>query len=220
MDNPSILTYEQYQEKIKNLKNPADVANFAQELIAPLLAQSQPEPVVGRKLGRPRLQPFARKLDRVLTPPPTREVSEIRKPQLSERDIEEKVISLYGKGLTTRDITSHLKDTHDIDMATSAVSSITDKVFPLVKEWQSRPLASLYPILYMDGLWFKVRDAGKIVSKCAYIAMGINEQGYKEVLGIWISETEGAKLWLQILGELKNRGVESVLIACVDGLIR
>lgn len=137
---------------------------------------------------------------------------------MSESDLEDKIIDLYAKGLTTRDITNHLKDMYGIELSTSSISGITDKVLPSVKEWQARPLSSQYPILYMDGIWFKVKDSGKIISKCAYIALGINVEGHKEVLGIWIAENEGAKFWLQVLTEIKNRGVESVLVACVDGL--
>jgi putative transposase len=91
-------------------------------------------------------------------------------------------------------------------------------VFPMVKEWISRPLSACYPILYLDGMRFKVRDAGKIASKVAYIALGVNLQGYKEVLGIWISESEGAKFWMHVLNEIKNRGVDDIIIVCVDGL--
>jgi putative transposase len=133
-------------------------------------------------------------------------------------DTEAMVVSLYAKGLTTRDIVNYLKSVHSIDMAQPSVSAITDKVFPLVKEWQSRPLSSCYPVIYLDGLHFKVREAGKISSKVAYIALGVNQYGQKEVMGIWISQSEGAKFWAQVLNDIKNRGVEDILITCVDGL--
>jgi transposase-like protein len=135
-----------------------------------------------------------------------------------DNDTEAKVISLYAKGLTTRDISNYLKSMHGIDIPQPSISTITDKVFPLVKEWQARPLSSCYPVVYLDGLRFKVRDAGKIVSKIAYIALGINLYGQKEILGIWISESEGSKFWMHVLNDMKNRGVEDILIACVDGL--
>jgi transposase-like protein len=128
------------------------------------------------------------------------------------------VITLYAKGLTTRDISRYMKAHHGVEISQPGVSAITDKVFPLVKEWQSRPLSATYPILYLDGIHYKVREAGKIASKVAYIALGINPYGAKEVLGIWVSETEGAKFWMQVLNDLKNRGVDDVLITCVDGL--
>lgn len=133
-------------------------------------------------------------------------------------DTEAAVISLYAKGLTTRDITSHLKRVLSVEMSQPSISAVTDKVYPLVKEWQARPLASCYPILYLDGLHFKVRETGKIVPKIAYIALGISQYGQKEVLGIWTSESEGAKFWMGVLTDLKNRGVDDVFIACVDGL--
>ena len=115
---------------------------------------------------------------------------------IAANDKEAMVISLYAKGLTTRDIASYMKNHHGVDLSQPGVSTITDKVFPLVKEWQSRPLSSCYPVMYLDGLHFKVRDGGKIVSKVAYIALGINQYGTKEVVGIWISESESAKFWL------------------------
>ena len=133
-------------------------------------------------------------------------------------ETEAMIIDLYAKGLTTRDISNFLKRNNKMEISQPAISSITDKVFPLIKEWQSRPLSACYPIIYLDGMHFKVRDSGKIVSKVAYIALGINLYGYKEILGIWISETEGAKFWMHVLNELKNRGVDDILITCVDGL--
>jgi transposase-like protein len=132
--------------------------------------------------------------------------------------MEEKIIAMYAKGLTTRDIQAYLRDIYQMAISSEAVSGITDKVLPLVKEWQVRPLSRMYPILHLDGLHFKVRDTGKIVNRCAYILLGINEEGRKEVLGIWVGETEGAKFWMQVLNEIKNRGVEDVLICCIDGL--
>ena len=133
-------------------------------------------------------------------------------------EIEERIIALYTKGLTTRDIVNYLREHHQIEVSQATISTVTDKVYPLMKEWQARPLSSIYPLVYLDGLRFKVRDGGRIVNKCAYIILGINDQGYKEVLGIWINVTESAKFWMGILNELKNRGVEEILIACVDGL--
>jgi len=133
-------------------------------------------------------------------------------------DTEAQVIALYAKGLTTRDISSYMKSMHGIEMSQPSVSGITDKVYPLVKEWQSRTLASCYPVIYLDGLHFKVRDTGKIASKVAYIAVGINQYGQKEVLGIYTAETEGAKFWMGVLNDLRNRGVEDIIFACVDGL--
>ena len=201
------LSYEEYQDKMKKIKTPADALALAQEMLSPLMLESNnAEPTAGPGRGR-------RKLKVEVLPPVTN-----YRQSLPERDLDERIINLYAKGLTTRDISNHLKETYGVEISQSAISGITDKVFPLLKEWQAKPLSSLYPLLYLDGLWFKVREAGKIVTKCAYIALGINQQGMKEVLGIWICESEGAKFWLQVLSEIKSRGVESVLIACVDGL--
>ena len=133
-------------------------------------------------------------------------------------ETEAMVIDLYAKGLTTRDIVNHLKRAHNIELSQPAISSMTDKVFPFIKDWQMRPLSPCYPILYMDGIHFKVRDAGKIISKVAYVALGFNINGQKDILGIWVSESEGAKFWAHVMNDLKNRGVEDILIACVDGL--
>lgn len=135
-----------------------------------------------------------------------------------ENENEAMIISLYAKGMSIRDIANYMKNIHGVEMPHSSISTITDKVFPLIKEWQSRPLASLYPIVYLDGLRFKVRDAGKITSKVAYVALGINQYGIKEVLGLWINEGEGAKFWLHVLTELKNRGIEDIFFVCIDGL--
>jgi putative transposase len=142
----------------------------------------------------------------------------IEKYQTMTNDVEAKIISMYGKGMTTRDIHQHMHDIYGISVSADMVSGITDKVLPLVREWQSRPLSSLYPIVYLDGIHFKVRDGGKIVSKCAYVILGINAQGMKEILGIWIGENEGAKFWLRTLNEIKQRGVDDILICCIDGL--
>lgn len=135
-----------------------------------------------------------------------------------ESGVEEKIVSMYAKGMTTRDINSHMYDIYGIDVSASMVSSITDKVVPLIQEWQSRPLEVLYPIMYLDGIHFKVRDSGKVINKCAYTVLGINKDGYKDLLGLWISENEGAKFWMSVLSEIKNRGVQDILIACIDGL--
>lgn len=142
----------------------------------------------------------------------------VKKYENVESDVEEKIISMYGKGMTTRDINDHMADLYGIDVSPTMVSSITDKVLPLVQQWQNRPLASLYTIIYLDGVHFKIREGGKIISKCAYIILGITQEGMKEIIGIWVSEAEGAKFWMGILNEIKQRGVEDILICCIDGL--
>lgn len=133
--------------------------------------------------------------------------------------IEDQVIGMYSKGMSTRDISSHLKSIYGIDVSHTLVSKITDRVLPLAHEWQNRALDTIYPIVFMDAIHYKVRSEGRIINKAAYIAIGINIEGIKEVLGIWIGENESSKYWLKVLTDIKNRGVKDILIASVDGLI-
>ena len=133
--------------------------------------------------------------------------------------IEDQVIGMYSKGMSTRDISTHLKSIYGIDVSHSLVSKITDRVLPLANEWQNRALDMIYPIVFMDAIHYKVRSEGRIINKAAYIAIGINLEGVKEVLGIWIGENESSKYWLKVLTDIRNRGVKDILIASVDGLI-
>lgn len=134
------------------------------------------------------------------------------------QDIESKIISMYAKGMSTGDIETHVKDLYGLDISDSTISRITDKVLPLVKEWQNRPLEEIYAVVFMDALHFHVRSEGRIIKKAVYIAIGINMEGFKDVLGMWIGENESAKFWLSVMNDMKNRGVEDILIASVDGL--
>lgn len=134
------------------------------------------------------------------------------------QDMEGKIISMYAKGMTTGDIETHIKDLYGIEMSDSTISRVTDKILPIAKEWQSRPLDSIYAVVFMDAIHFHVRSEGQIVKKAVYIAIGINMDGFKDVLGLWIGENESAKFWLSVMNGLKNRGIEDILIACVDGL--
>lgn len=133
--------------------------------------------------------------------------------------IEDQVIGMYSKGMSTRDISTHLKSIYGIDVSHTLVSKITDRVLPLANEWQNRALDTIYPIVFMDAIHYKVRSEGRIINKAAYIAIGINLEGVKEVLGIWIGENESSKYWLKVLTDIKNRGVKDILIASVDGLV-
>jgi len=213
----NVLSYAEYQEKVKNIKNPEDAAAFAQELLSPMLAgMKRATSPVGERIeaeerpGRVALPKRYSRSARQDLPSPWADVV--------GNDNEAMVVDLYSKGMTTRDIATYMKAHHGMELSQPAVSAITDKVYPLIKEWQARPLASCYPIVYLDGLHFKVRESGKISPKVAYIAMGVSQYGQKEVLGIWTAETEGAKFWMGVLNDLKNRGVEDIFIACVDGL--
>lgn len=125
---------------------------------------------------------------------------------------------MYAKGMTTRDISAHLEEIYGIDASHTLISKITDKILPIAQEWQSRPLDSIYPIIFLDAIHYKVRSDGKVVNKAAYIIIGINMNGNKEVLGIWVGENESAKYWLSVLTDLKNRGVKDIFIASIDGL--
>lgn len=133
-------------------------------------------------------------------------------------DIEEKIISMYAKGMTTSDIEAHIKDIYGLECSDTTISRITDKILSVVREWQSRPLEEIYAVVFMDAIHFHVRSEGQIVKKAVYIAIGINMDGIKEVLGMWVGENESAKFWLSVMNSLKNRGLEDILIACVDGL--
>ena len=133
-------------------------------------------------------------------------------------DIEEKILSMYAKGMTTGDIEGHIKEIYGLDVSDSAISRITDKILPVVKEWQARPLQEIYAVVYMDAIHFHVRAEGQIVKKAVYIVLGLDMEGRRDVLGMYIGENESAKFWLTVLNNLKNRGVEDMLIVSVDGL--
>lgn len=132
--------------------------------------------------------------------------------------IEDKIISLYAKGLTTRDINEQIQKLYGIEVSATMVSNITDQIIPEIKEWQNRPLDSVYPFVFIDAVHFSVREDNHIVKKAAYVVLGINSEGFKEVLGIWIGENESAKYWLGVLNELKQRGIQDILIICSDNL--
>ncbi len=134
------------------------------------------------------------------------------------QDMEEKILSMYAKGMTTGDIESHMQELYGVDISDSTISRITDKIIPVVKEWQERPLEEIYAVVFMDAIHFHVRSEGRIVKKAVYISIGIDMSGRKDVLGMYVGENESAKFWLSIMNGLKNRGVRDILIACVDGL--
>jgi len=133
-------------------------------------------------------------------------------------DLENKVISMYAKGMSTRDIQMHIEDIYGLKLSAASVSNITDTIISMVKEWQARPLEEVYPIVFLDAIHYKVKEDGNVATKAAYTCLGIDLQGHKDLLGIWIGEAESAKFWLNILNELRNRGVKDILITCVDGL--
>lgn len=132
--------------------------------------------------------------------------------------IEEKIISLYGRGLSTREINEQIQDLYGIEVSSTMVSNITNQILPEIREWQNRPLESVYPIVFIDAVHFSVRQDNQIVKKAAYIVLGVDTEGTKDILGIWVGENESAKFWLGVLNDLKNRGVKDILIICSDGL--
>ena len=134
------------------------------------------------------------------------------------QNLEDRIIGLYGLGMSLRDISSHIKETYDTDISAATLSSITDKVIPLVKEWQQRPLESLWCIVWLDAMYYKVKEEGRTQTRCVYNILGINKDGRKDVLGMYVSQSEGANFWLGVITDLKQRGVEDILIACIDNL--
>ena len=143
----------------------------------------------------------------------------LKKNQTSvSQDIEEKILSMYAKGMTTGDIETHIQDIYGIEVSDTTISRITDKILPIAKEWQQRPLEAVYAVVFLDAIHYHVRSEGQIVKKAVYIALGVNLDGKKDVLGMWVGENESAKYWTTVLNGLKNRGVEDIFIACTDNL--
>lgn len=143
----------------------------------------------------------------------------LKKNQTSiSQDIEEKILSMYAKGMTTSDIETHIRDIYGVEVSDTTVSRITDKILPIAKEWQQRPLESIYTVVFMDAIHYHVRSEGQIVKKAVYIAIGIDLDGRKDVLGMWVGENESAKYWTMVLNSMKNRGIEDIFIACTDNL--
>lgn len=235
----TLLSYDEYQDKVKNLKTADDVNGFVRDLVGPVL-QEMLEAEMTNHVGYEKHSPlgdrngnsrngYSEKTLRTGFGPSTIQVPRdrngnfepvaVKKYQTTTSDIEQRIISMYAKGMTTRDIHEHMHQIYGVEVSAGMVSAITDKVLPLIQEWQNRPLCPLYAVLYLDGVHFKVHESGKIVNKCGYTALGIDDEGRKELLGIWVyGGGEGAKFWLQVLSEIKSRGVEDILICCVDGL--
>ena len=142
----------------------------------------------------------------------------IAKGQTRLNKLDQQILTLYARGMTTRDIAEAIHEMYGAEVSSTLISKVTDAVYDEVRIWQNRPLDRLFPILYLDGLVVKVHQDKRVIRKTVYVALGVNTEGHKELLGLWLAETEGAKFWLSVLTELKNRGVEDVFVACVDGL--
>src|SRR5574344_400943 len=133
-------------------------------------------------------------------------------------EIEGKIVSMYGLGMSYVDISTHIEEIYQVSISTATISAITDKIIDKVKQWQARPLDTIYPFVWLDAIHYKIKDGGKYVSKAVYTVLGVNMEGRKEILGLYLSESEGANFWLSVLTDLNNRGVKDILIACFDGL--
>jgi putative transposase len=190
------LGYEKYAEK------PEDISNARNGTTNKTLVTDNGEITIN--IPRDRESQFEPKI--------------IKKHQRRFEGFDDKIISLYSCGLTTRDIQGHLKEIYDVDVSPDLISRVTNEIMEDVKEWQSRPLDSFYPILFVDAIVVKGRTDGKVANKAVYTAIGINMEGKKDVLGLWISENEGAKFWMNVMTELNNRGILDILIVCMDGL--
>jgi putative transposase len=142
----------------------------------------------------------------------------VKKRQTRFDGFDDKILSMYSRGMTVREIQGHLEDIYAVEVSPDLISSVTDSVLEEVRAWQNRPLDAVYPIVFMDALRVKIRDNGHVINKAVYMALGVNLDGHKEVLGLWVAKEEGAKFWLKVVTELKNRGVKDMFIACVDGL--
>jgi len=142
----------------------------------------------------------------------------VKKHQSTVTGIEDQIVAMYAKGVSTRDIQDHLEQLYGVEVSPTMISNVTNKLVPLIKEWQSRPLQSVYAVVFFDAIHFKVKQDGHIVNKAAYMVIGIDLDGNKDVLGMWIGENESSKFWLGVLNDLKNRGVQDILITCVDNL--
>jgi putative transposase len=243
-DNPGkalaekVLASGEFEEDVKHIKTTAQLHEYVKSLVGPTLEKILQAELshhlgyekyesIGRNLGNSRNGAYPKTINtnsggiNIEVPrdrDSTYEPKIIPKGKITDNEFEDKIISMYAKGMSTRDINEHVADMYGADMSDPMVSMITDKVLPLIIEWQSRPLESLYCFLYLDGIVYKVRDNGKIVNKTVYVVMGIDKQGHKDVLGLWIAGTEGSKFWMSVLTEIKNRGVKDVLFASIDGL--
>ena len=142
----------------------------------------------------------------------------VRKRQRRFEGFDDKILALYARGMSTRDISAHLEEIYGVQVGRDLISKVTDAVMEDARAWQTRPLDDLYPVIFLDALVLKIRDGGSVIRKACYLALGINTDGEREVLGLWFQDSEGAKFWMQVLSELKQRGVQDILICCVDGL--
>lgn len=224
------------KEFAKNLKTEADLNDFSRalkKLTVETALNAELTEHLGYEKSSPRTGKNARNgytSKRLLTDDGEFEIDTPRdrdgsfEPQLIKKNqtrltqMDSQILSLYAKGLTTRDIVDTFKEMYNADVSATLISNVTNAVIEQVKAWQNRPLDALYPIVYLDCIVVKVRQDNTVINKAVYLALGVNTQGHKDLLGLWMAENEGAKFWLSVLTELNNRGIKDILIACVDGL--
>lgn len=223
-------------ELAKNLKTPEDLNQF-DRLLKKISVEAALNAEMTHHLGYEKNQPRSGTNSRngysaktvttndgpleLLTPRDrdgTFEPQLVKKNQTRITGMDSQILALYARGMTTREITAAFKEMYDADVSPALVSKVTDAVIEQVVEWQNRPLDTVYPIVYLDCIVLKVRQDSRVINKSVFLALGINLEGQKELLGMWLAENEGAKFWLNVLTELKNRGLNDILIACVDGL--
>ena len=235
-----ILTKEQIRELIKekNLVTASDVQEMLKDMFAETLQEileaeldtelgykkngSKPDGAVNRRNGHTKKEVRSTYGEIALSVPRDREgefePSVVKKHQKEVTGIEEQILSLYAKGVSVRDIQEHLNQLYGVDISPTLISNVTNRIMPLIKEWQSRPLQKTYSVVFLDAIHYKVKQEGHIVNKAVYMVIGIDLDGCKDVLGMYIGEHETSKFWLTVLNELKNRGVDDILICCVDNL--
>ena len=236
----SLLTKEQLRELIreKNLVTVQDVHGMLKEMFSDTLQEmleaeldtelgypkngSKPEEIKNRRNGHISKKVRSEFGEMELSVPRDRdgefEPVIVKKRQKEISGIEEQIIGLYAKGVSVRDIQAHLNHLYGVEISPTLISNVTNKIIPMIREWQSRPLQEVYAAVFMDAIHFKVKQDGHIINKAAYMVIGIDLDGCKDVLGMWIGEHETSKFWLTVLNELRNRGVVDILICCVDNL--
>ncbi len=233
------VTTEALTKLVADCKSPADVEKLYSQMLQAMInrglsaefdahiyhrRETAPRPSTGPNRRNGRITKTVKSLagDLEITTPRDREggfePQLVRKRQVRLCGMEDKILALYAKGMTTRDIEDALVDLYGITLSHTVISQVTEAIMDEARLWQSRPLDAIYPIVWLDGLVVKVRQNKQVINKSAHVALGVNLQGEKEVLGLWIAENEGAKFWLSVLTELKHRGVQDIYIACMDGL--
>lgn len=235
-----LLSKEQIRELIKEkqLVTAQDVQDMLKEMFADTLQEmleaeldtelgypkngNSPETSSNRRNGHTKKSVRSEYGDLELEVPRDRdsefEPTVVKKRQRDVTGIEEQILALYAKGVTVRDIQAHLNQLYGIEVSPTLISNVTNRIMPLIREWQARPLQRAYAVVFLDAIHYKVKQEGHIVNKAVYMVIGIDFDGNKDVLGMWIGEHETSKFWLTVLNELKNRGVEDILICCVDNL--